>query len=359
MRFAFAAAGTGGHVYPALAVADRLVERGTERNDIVFFGGDRLESSAVAEAGYPFVRLEIRGLRRSLSPANAILPLLVKRAGDVVRRELTTRKTQVMAVFGGYVTGPAVLGARRAGVPILVHEQNAVPGMANKLARRSASRVMVAFQPAAAVLRGSAVVGNPLRRSIATFDLSAARGEALARYGLRGWRPVLGVIGGSQGAAVLNGAVESILADTSLDVDVVHLTGGVHASLVEARAANDPRWHPVGFEDRMDLFYAACDLVLGRAGAMTVSELAATGTPSVLVPLPAGHGYQGRNAHDLEGAGGAIVVSQERIGDAVTAVVVLLGDEERRTEMGKHAASVGHPEAADVVAIALEELARV
>jgi UDP-N-acetylglucosamine--N-acetylmuramyl-(pentapeptide) pyrophosphoryl-undecaprenol N-acetylglucosamine transferase len=357
MRFAFAAAGTGGHVYPALSVAAALVDRGADPADIVFFGGDRIEATAVPAAGYPFVRLDIRGLRRSLSPSNLMVPMLVWRGAEVVRRQLVERRTMAMAVFGGYVTGPAVLGARRAKVPILVHEQNAVPGLANRLARRSARRVMVAFGPTAAVLRGAAVVGNPLRHGIATLDAGSARSAALAHYGLDGSRPILGVIGGSQGAVVLNDAVAAILSDAALDADVVHLTGGIHLRQVAAAAETDPRWHPVGFEERMDLFYAAADLVMGRAGAMTVCELAATGTPSVLVPLPAGRGYQARNALDLERAGGAVVVPQERIHDAVAAVVDLLGDGRSRLEMARRAASVGHPEAADVVASALEELA--
>jgi len=357
MRYAFAAAGTGGHVYPALAVADALVERGAAPGHIVFFGGDRMEATAVPEAGYPFVGLEIHGLRRSASPRNAGLAVEVRRGAGVVHRELLARGTRAMAVFGGYITGPAVIGANRARVPILIHEQNAVPGLANRLARRSARRVMVAFQPATVSLRGSSVVGNPLRRQIATLDSAVVRSEALARYSLGGERPVLGVVGGSQGAGVLNDAVAAMLADASLDVDVVHLTGSSHLAAITASAADDGRWHPIRFEDRMDLFYAVSDVVLARAGAMTVCELAVTSIPSVLVPLPAGRGYQARNASDLERAGGTIVVPQDRIGDALTAVGELLGDEAARERMAKSAASVGHPESAHVVAAAMEELA--
>ncbi|RPI23914.1 MAG: UDP-N-acetylglucosamine--N-acetylmuramyl-(pentapeptide) pyrophosphoryl-undecaprenol N-acetylglucosamine transferase, partial [Actinobacteria bacterium] len=331
--YAFAAAGTGGHVYPALAVADALVERGADPEDVVFFGGDRMEAAAVPEAGYPFVRLEIHGLRRSASPRNVALPILVRRSAAVVQRELLARGTMAMAVFGGYITGPAVLGANRARVPVLIHEQNAVPGLANRLARRSARRVMVAFEPATSVLRGSSVVGNPLRRQIAALDTAAVRGEALLRYEVAGERPVLGVAGGSQGAGALNNAVAALLADRSLDIDVIHLTGRQHLAAISAAAAGDERWHPFGFEERMDLFYAACDLVLARSGAMTVSELAVTGTPSVLVPLPAGRGYQGRNASDLERAGGTVVLPQDRIGDAMAAVIELLGDPPGRERM--------------------------
>jgi UDP-N-acetylglucosamine--N-acetylmuramyl-(pentapeptide) pyrophosphoryl-undecaprenol N-acetylglucosamine transferase len=139
MTFAFAAAGTGGHVYPALAVARALIDEGVEPDDVIFFGGERLEATAVPGAGFELVPIEIRGLSRSLSARNFTLPAVVARATNVVRDTLVRRGTDVLTSFGGYVGVPGGVGARRARVPLVVHEQNAVAGLANKVVSRWAA----------------------------------------------------------------------------------------------------------------------------------------------------------------------------------------------------------------------------
>jgi len=356
MTFAIAAAGTGGHVYPALAVAAALGSRGVDARHILFLGGDRIEAKAVPAAGYSLLALDIRGLRRSLSMENLTLPLSVRRAAREAGAALERAGTKAVAVFGGYVTGPAVMAARKRRLPIVIHEQNAVPGIANRLASRYATRTFLAFEPAAEILRHGEVVGNPLRTELADFDRSRLIHDARRHFGLTGTRPVLGVLGGSQGASVLNEAVASLLQDPNLDIEVIHLTGAAHIDHVLEAAENDDRWRPLGYENRMDLFYAAADLVVSRAGALTMSELAATATPAVVVPLPAGKGYQARNAADLVTAGGSIMVGQERIHELPTVVGGLLRDRDERERMGKAAGSVGLPNAADVVAEALMEL---
>lgn len=353
MTYALAAAGTGGHVYPALAVAEALLAAGVSRESIVFFGGHRLEKDLVPASGFAFVELDIRGLRRSLSLDNLAVPFLVRHAAAEVAEAIASRSIGSIAVFGGYVTGPVVLAARRTGTPYLVHEQNAVPGLANKLARRSAHKVFTAFAPAAEVLRGAEIVGNPLRTEFARFDRITLRADARSRYGVTGEKPVLGVVGGSQGALALNEIVASAI--DSLDADVVHLVGRLHEETFRGLAADHAHWRVLAFEDRMECFYAAADLVLARCGALTVSELAATGTPSVLVPLPAGRGYQARNADELVAAGGAVVVDQERPAEIVASIDRLLRDSAERDRIGKGAATVGHPEAAQTVAAAMME----
>lgn len=353
MTFALAAAGTGGHVFPALAVAEALVAAGVPRDEVVFFGGDRIERDLVPAARFTLIELEIRGLRRSPSLDNLAVPFLVRRAARVAAEEIERRSIHSIAVFGGYITGPVVLAARRTRTPYVVHEQNAVPGLANKLASRRAGRVFTAFASAADALRNAEVVGNPLRGELDGYDRTEARSDALARYGLAGERPVLGVVGGSQGALALNELVAAMAP--ALDADIVQLAGRMHEDRFRQLAAGHPGWNVVAFEDRMDLFYAAADVVLARAGAMTVSELAATGTPSVLVPLPAGRGYQARNADDLAAAGGTVVVEQEHGAEIVAAVRRLLADTQERDRMARAAASVGHPEAAQTIAAAMME----
>jgi UDP-N-acetylglucosamine--N-acetylmuramyl-(pentapeptide) pyrophosphoryl-undecaprenol N-acetylglucosamine transferase len=358
MTYAFAAAGTGGHLFPAIAVATELTHRGVDAGDVVFFGGDRLETTAVPDAGFELVQLDIHGLRRSVSFDNLELPFLVRRAARTVADELRRRSTRVITAFGGYVTVPAGMGANRAGIPLVVHEQNAVPGLANRLSTRRAARTLVAFPASLPRLHGAELTGNPLPDRIAGFDRKALRNEARAGYGIDADRTVLGVMGGSQGAAVINDRVVG-LADDILGPGhaILHITGQAHHERIAAFAADRPGWVTVPYERQMERFYAASDLVLSRAGAMTISELTATGTPAVVVPLPAGKGYQAENAGEMEQAGGCVLMHQGAAGGLGPLLLGLLGDPRRRAEMATAAAGVGRRDASRLVADAILEVA--
>jgi UDP-N-acetylglucosamine--N-acetylmuramyl-(pentapeptide) pyrophosphoryl-undecaprenol N-acetylglucosamine transferase len=360
MTYALAAAGTGGHVYPALAVADALVASGVPTDDILFIGGDRMEARAVPAAGYDFVPVEMRGLRRSLSPENLSLPRVVRRARQAITEQLEARHVTVMTVFGGYVAVPAAGAARRVKATLFVQEQNAVPGLANRLVARRAAAAFVGFPDAAAKLPRAQVTGNPLRASFAHFDRATLITEARRRYGLPAGVPVLGVLGGSLGARVLN-EVTIHLADT-LDADriaIVHLTGRSHLDEVETRASRSPTvWTVRAFEDEMTWFYAAADLVLSRAGALTISELAATGTPAVVVPYALGTaGHQAANAAALEQAGGVVVMGEGDIDRVPAAIEQLIGDPAQLRMMADAARAQGRPDAAEVIAAALRAAA--
>lgn len=359
MTYAFAAAGTGGHIYPAIAVARSLVRSGVDPDEIIFFGGDRLETRVVPDAGFRLVQLEIRGLKRSLSADNLMLPVIVRRASAEVASALAARPPGVLIVFGGYVTVPAASGARKVDMPYLIHEQNAVPGIANRYVARRAERTFVAFENALNRLRNAEVVGNPLDIAFADFDRQRLRSEARRRYGLAPDRPVVGIVGGSLGAQALNEVAIEIATADDRSYSVLHLTGSIHHEALAARASTSDGWVTEPFERDMPGFYAATDIVLSRSGAMTVSELAATATPSVVVPLPAGRGYQAMNAHDLFQAGGTVVVDQERIFDVPGLVRQLIGDPERLATMQAGARRVARPDAADHVAGALREVADV
>jgi UDP-N-acetylglucosamine--N-acetylmuramyl-(pentapeptide) pyrophosphoryl-undecaprenol N-acetylglucosamine transferase len=360
MRFAFAAAGTGGHVYPALAVARALGRLGIERDGVVFFGGDRMECTTVPEAGYDFVRVPLQGLKRSMSKDNMRLPASVWKATGLIKAELARRRVDVLIAFGGYVTVPAGWAARRAGVRLFLHEQNAQPGLANRLLARRADTTFVSFRGPSERLRSSRLVGNPLRLEIASFDRAAARPAALRRYGIPDGVPVLGVLGGSLGAVVLNEAAARIAdAHDAGSIAIVHLAGRAHADAYRERAAaSSAIWEVVPFEDQMQYFYAASDVVLSRAGALTISELAATGTPSVVVPYEAGTaGHQAANAAHLVRAGGSVMLSEGELDQVPVVVEQLLADEPRREAMAEAAAKQGHPHAADVIAQTLLEAA--
>jgi len=356
MTFAFAAAGTGGHVFPAIAVADALVAAGVPRADIVFFGGDRMEAKTVPAAGYDFVEVELRGLKRSFDLQNLGIPLVVARARKAMASVMRERATKACTVFGGYVSVPAAAAAHRVGARVFVHEQNAEPGLANRWVARRADRVFAGFGAARGRLRSAEVTGNPLRHDLTGFDRAALAARARARYGLSDEIPVLGVLGGSLGARVLNEAAAVVARTVAPDqFEIIHLTGRAHHEELAAVAArSEVNWRAVAFEDEMKWFYAASDLVISRAGAMTISELAVTGTPAVVVPLGLGTN-QARNADELEAAGGLIRVDEDQIDQVPIVVDQLLLDPARRKAMSAAMEAGGRPGAARLIAAALRK----
>jgi UDP-N-acetylglucosamine--N-acetylmuramyl-(pentapeptide) pyrophosphoryl-undecaprenol N-acetylglucosamine transferase len=359
--FGLAAAGTGGHVYPALAVAEALEAAGVDRERIVFFGGDRMEATAVPAAGYPFVAIRLQGLRRSPSPSNLRLPLVVARATRAIRREIESRSLDALIGFGGYVTVPAAVAARRRHIPVFLQEQNAVAGLANRLMASRARAVFTGFPVTGRPLPNAVETGNPLRRTLRDFDRGALRSAARERYDLPADATVLGVLGGSLGAMVLNDATAAfVAADPPRGTAVVHLTGRAHRDRYALLAERSPvPWTVVAYEDEMEYFFAAADLVLSRAGAITISELAATASPAVVVPYAAGTaGHQGANAAHLLAAGAVEVVAQEDAASIPERLSRLLSDGERREAMAAAAASRARPDAADRIAAALLESVR-
>ncbi|MDH5422191.1 MAG: UDP-N-acetylglucosamine--N-acetylmuramyl-(pentapeptide) pyrophosphoryl-undecaprenol N-acetylglucosamine transferase [Acidimicrobiia bacterium] len=351
MTYAIAAAGTGGHVFPALAIAEALERTGVERTDIVFFGGDRFESEAVPAAGYDFVRLELRGLKRSFTPSNLGIPGVVLNARRTIGEELVRRQVGALVATGGYVTVPAAWAAQRASVPYFVQEQNAHAGLANRLMSRKAVAAFTSFPVTEGLSRG-VYCGNPLRTAFVDFDRQALRAGALVHYGLEPDLPVLGVVGGSLGAGALNAAVHSmVLGWAGPPIQIIHLTGELHVEAVSQ--LTNPRevpWKVVAFETSMELFFAAADLLLARAGGM-VAEITATGTPAILVPGEFGSkGHQLATARFVEAAGGAVVIEQANIDAVPDEVERIIGDPQLLAEMSSRSRGLGRPRAADEIA---------
>jgi UDP-N-acetylglucosamine--N-acetylmuramyl-(pentapeptide) pyrophosphoryl-undecaprenol N-acetylglucosamine transferase len=357
VRVAIAAAGSGGHVFPALAVADALRERGLAHDDVTFFGGDRMEATTVPGAGYPFIGVDIHGLRRRVSIDNVVLPLKVLRARSAIAAAIASGGLRVMVVFGGYIAGPAALAATRQRIPLVVHEANAVPGLANRMIARRASVVYASFPATTERLDGALTIGSPLRSAFASFDRVSARPSARAKYGVPSDGVVLAVVGGSQGAQFLNEVANVLATDPSRTFWIIHVTGPSHADRVTADAASVTGWIPIPFEDDMIDLYAAADLVLSRAGALTVSELQATRTPCVVVPLPAGDAYQKRNAEDLVASGGGIIVSQTSAVEVAAVIRSVLADAGRRRAMAEAHPTIDHAAAAGTMADRILELA--
>jgi UDP-N-acetylglucosamine--N-acetylmuramyl-(pentapeptide) pyrophosphoryl-undecaprenol N-acetylglucosamine transferase len=349
VSYAIAAAGTGGHVFPGLAVGEGLVRHGVERSRILFIGGDRLEARVYPEAGFPFFATDIRGLERRLTARNLALPAVVKRATAAIAEELRAREAGVVLCMGGYVSVPAARAARRQRCALFVSEQNAEAGLASRYASRFATRVLGSF-PETAGLPTAEWVGNPVRAELAAFSRPELRAGALARYGLGAGTPVVGVFGGSLGSKAINQAVYDMVAGwAGPPMQVLQLVGERNLADVPETAARVP-WKVVGFEAQMSYFYAACDLVVARAGG-AVAELTATATPSILVPGSFGSGdHQAANAAALEAAGAAEVVGEDRLDLLAGTIGRLLEDEALRGRMAAAAGSLGKPAAADTIA---------
>lgn len=349
MKVGIAAAGSGGHVFPALAVADELRRRGLDQGDIVFFGGDRMEATTIPEAGYPFIGVDIHGIRRSFSVDNLKLPVKIRKARGTILEVVSERGLGAMVVFGGYIAGPAALAASTARIPLIVHEANAVPGVANRLIARKADTVYVAFAPALDKLPQARVIGSPLRHDFVTYDRASRRPGARGRYGVDQHALVLGVVGGSLGAQFLNEVTALLARDHDRGFVIIHLTGTDHIDVIADEAKEVPGWSPQAFEGEMADLFAASDVILSRAGALTVSELQATATPAVVVPLPAGGGYQALNASDLAEAGAVIIEPQTDAETVASRVRALLADREAIDRMHTVHASVDHRAAAATI----------
>ena len=357
MNVVLAGGGTAGHVEPALALADALRRRSAD-DGISLVGTARgLETRLVPARGFPLDLVPPVPLPRRLTLDLVKVPVRLRRAVRTARGILDERNADVVVGFGGYVALPVYLAARRRRTPVVVHEANARPGLANKVGARFAHAVVTSYADTA--LRGAQHIGIPLRASIASLDRAATRAEARRSMGLDQHRPTLLVTGGSQGARRINEAVLAVAAELdAAGVQVLHATGAGNYDTVVARLAaaglpgDAAPYVALAYVERMDLAYAAADLAVCRAGAMTVAEMTAVGLPAIYVPLPHGNGEQRRNAaHVVAGGGGVEVPDGELDADVVRRTVLpLLRDRGRIEAMSAAAKASGHPDAAERLA---------
>lgn len=353
MRVLLAGGGTAGHTSPLLATADAL-RRLQPDVEITCLGTPRgLENRVVPEAGYQLELIPPVPLPRRPNADFFKVPARLRAAVRETRAVLDRVRPDVVVGYGGYVSMPLYLAVRKGPIPLVVHEQNAVPGLANKAGARFARRVAVSFPDTP--LRHAEYVGLPIRPMISGLDRAAVRAEARAFFGLDPDRPTLLVTGGSQGARRLNQAVSGAAgALAKAGVQVLHVEGKHGGAAPGTTDTADVPYVVVEFIDRMDLAYAAADLVVCRAGASSVTEAAAVGLPAVFVPLPIGNGEQVMNAQPVVDAGGAILVDDADLTTdwVVGTVPHLAADTERLAAMGA-AASALIPRDAD------EKLARI
>lgn len=346
MNVVLAGGGTAGHIEPALALADALTAY-DESVTVTMLGTQRgLEGRLVPARGYQLDLIPAVPLPRKPSADLLKVPVRLLSAVRSAGRHLDTRQADVVVGFGGYVSLPAYLAARRRRIPVVVHEGNSTPGLANRIGARFAARVAVTYDEGS--LPGAVQTGMPIRRAIADLDRVSLRASARAEFGLDQDRPTLLVFGGSQGARHINEAVTGAAnALAAAGAQVLHAAGAANIDVVRSAVADQPHYIALPYIDRMQLAYAAADLALCRSGAMTYAELTAVGLPAVYVPLPIGNGEQRRNAAPAIAAGGALLVADEDLDAAwVHAhVIPLLGDHDRLVAMATAAQGLGRPDA--------------
>ena len=341
MRVLLAGGGSAGHTSPLLATADAL-RRLDPATEITCLGTrEGLEARLVPEAGLPLEYVPRVPLPRRPGPDLLRTPTRLRAARAAALEVVDRVRPDVVVGFGGYVSVPAYLAARKRGVPIVVHEGNTVPGIANRLGARMTQHVATSFPDTD--LPHAVWTGLPIRRLVSTLDRDALRAEALATFGLRDDLPTLLVTGGSQGAARINAAVSGAAADlAAAGVQVLHVVGPKHELTVATSPSNRVPYVVVQYVDRMDLAYAAADAVLCRAGSNTVTEVSGVGLPAIYVPLPIGNGEQALNARPVVDAGGGLLVADGALTPEWVAASVpgLLTDRSRLDAMGAAARGV-------------------
>ena len=363
-RIILSGGGTGGHIYPAVAVAEALKRRFGDQVELLFVGAEgKMEMEKVPALGYNIVGLPTAGLQRRLTLSNLLLPFKVAKSISKAKRVIREFKADIVVGFGGYASAPVLWAAQRMGIPTLIQEQNSYAGVTNKILSRRARKICVAYEGMERFFPAERIVmtGNPLRGS---FSAAAgeARAEALAYYGLTDERPVVLVVGGSLGTRTLNEMMKRWVAEQqgTPKVQVIWQTGKFYEREMQEFFAAHPTegvWQGA-FINRMDLAYAAADLVISRSGACTVSELCLVGCATMFVPSPnVAEDHQTKNAMALVEKGAAeIVRDAEAAEKAMARAEELLADEARLESLRKNIAALGIGDSADRVAAQVAEI---
>ncbi|MCY4421638.1 MAG: undecaprenyldiphospho-muramoylpentapeptide beta-N-acetylglucosaminyltransferase [Acidimicrobiaceae bacterium] len=360
-----AGGGTAGHVLPGISIAEQIVAGGAPREAVHFVGSARgVETRLVTEAGFGLTALPGRGLQRRLALSNATATIGLLRAFAEALVVLRRRRPAVVLGLGGYASAACGAAAALLRVPLVITEQNAVPGLANRLLSRFAAGAATAFE--ATDLPRATWTGNPVRTEVLAADRTSGRAAARAALGVGSGRRLVAVFGGSLGSRSINEAVAAaseIWHDRG-DLHIRHIAGRRDYDDLAGRAAPDREralgYDLVAYEDDMATVYAAADIVVSRSGATTVAELAAAGVPAVLVPLPGAPGdHQTANARRLAEAGGAVIVSDAELDGTRLAAEVdaLLDDPDRLSAMAGAATALARPDAARAVVDLIERCA--
>lgn len=352
-RVIISGGGTGGHIYPAIAIANALKAIDTQ-TELLFVGAEgKMEMQKVPQAGYKIIGLPIAGLQRKLTAANLFFLFKLLNSIWKARQIIKDFKPDVAVGVGGYASGPLLYMAASAGIPTLIQEQNSYAGLTNKWLAKKAKKICVAYPGMEAFFPAEKIImtGNPVRKDI--LDVNLKRKDALQYFKLAENKPTILVIGGSLGARTINETLKASLQTLSqANCQVIWQTGKFYFESCKQTAASFPSIHVHDFIAPMDLAYGAADVVISRAGALSISELCLAAKPAVLVPSPnVSEDHQTKNAMTLVNNSAALMVKDVEANDKlVPATLALLGDEPRKQQLALQIRKLGKPDAARQIA---------
>lgn len=338
--------GTGGHIYPAIAIANEIKLRYPQA-DILFVGAnDRMEMEKVPEAGYPIKGISIAGIQRKLSLENLKLPFKVINSLRTCRKIIKDFKPDLVIGTGGYASGPLVYAAAKLNVPALIQEQNSYAGVTNKLLAKQVDKICVAFKGMESFFPANKIeiTGNPVREDIVKANLSAA--EARKALGLDENKKTLLVIGGSLGARRINQLIEKNIAlFEDLDVQVYWQCGKLYYE--EYKQYNSETLKVSAFIQQMEQAYAAADFIISRAGALSIAELCIVAKPSIFIPSPnVAEDHQTKNAQAIVDENAAIMIREAELdSNFETEFKKLLADENLQKQLGENIIALAKPNA--------------
>lgn len=356
-RIILSGGGTGGHIYPAVSVAEALKRRFGDDVEILFVGAEgKMEMQTISRLGYRIVGLPIAGLQRKLTLRNLALPMHVLRSLRRARAVIREFRPDIVAGFGGYASAPIVWMAQRMGIPTVIQEQNSYAGLVNKIVGGGAKSVCVAYDGMERFFNAGKIVmtGNPLRGSFSKGSID--RAEALRYYSFDGSLPVMLVVGGSLGTRTLNNMMKSwvMTLGGKAPVQVIWQTGRYYEAEMKQFLGHYPTenvWQGA-FIDRMDYAYEIADVVVSRSGACTVSELCLAGKPTLFVPSPnVAEDHQTKNAQALVNKKAArMVADADAVDCGISTALRMIADKDELTMLSKNISRLAVPDAADRVA---------
>ena len=357
LKFILSGGGTGGHIYPAIAIANELKMRVPEAEFLFLGAKDKMEMQKVPQAGYAIKGLWIAGLQRKLTLQNALFPIKLLSSLWESRKILKSFKPDVVIGTGGFATGPLLNVATSLNIPTLIQEQNSYPGITNKLLSKKAAKICVAYENLERFFPKEKMIltGNPVRQDL--IDVSSKREEAIAFFKLDPKKKTLLVLGGSLGARRINQLIEKELQGLlSQKVQIIWQCGKLY--LDDYSKYNSAQVQVVAFIERMDLVYAAADVVISRAGASSVSELCIVGKPVIFIPSPnVAEDHQTKNAQAIVDKKGAIMIKESALEDEFSIVLeALLKDEGKQQLLGDNIKKLALPQATIQIVDEIEKL---
>ena len=345
-KFILSGGGTGGHIYPAIAIANELKSRFPDAEFLFVGAKDKMEMQKVPQAGYNIKGLWISGLQRRLTFDNALFPIKLLSSLLKSRTIINQFKPDVVIGTGGFASGPLLQVAAIAGIPTVIQEQNSFPGITNKLLSKKANKICVAYENLERFFPKEKMIltGNPVRQDL--IDIESKRAEAIQNFNLDANKKTVLVLGGSLGARRVNQLIEKELASMlSQNVQVIWQCGKLY--LEEYKKYNSANVQVVAFIERMDLVYAAADIVISRAGASSVSELCIVGKPVIFIPSPnVAEDHQTKNAQAIVDKKGALMLKEAELDSQFGLVFeVLLKDQGKQNQLSENIKALAMPEA--------------